>query len=44
MKTINIYQPSLGKEELNAIKESKTNLSQEEQIHLLEKLKEKHSG
>jgi len=35
----NFYLP-----ELNAIKESKTNLSQEEQIHLLEKLKEKHSG
>ena len=34
----NFYLP-----ELNAIKESKTNLSQEEQIHLLEKLKEKHS-
>ena len=35
----NFYLP-----ELNTIKESKTNLSQEEQIHLLEKLKEKHSG
>ena len=35
----NFYLP-----ELNAIKESKTNLSQEEQIHILEKLKEKHSG
>ena len=35
----NFYLP-----ESNAIKESKTNLSQEEQIHLLEKLKEKHSG
>ena len=35
----NFYLP-----ELNAIKESKTNLSQEEQLHLLEKLKEKHSG
>ncbi len=35
----NFYLP-----ELNAIKESKTNLSQEEQIHFLEKLKEKHSG
>ena len=35
----NFYLP-----EFNAIKESKTNLSQEEQIHLLEKLKEKHSG
>jgi len=35
----NFYLP-----ELNAIKESKTNLSQEEQIHLLEKLKEKHSN
>ena len=34
----NFYLP-----ELNAIKESKTNLSQEEQIHLLEKLKKKHS-
>ena len=35
----NFYLP-----ELNAINESKTNLSQEEQIHLLEKLKEKHSN
>ena len=35
----NFYLPKL-----NAIKESKTNLSQKEQIHLLEKLKEKHSG
>ena len=35
----NFYLPVL-----NAVKEIKTNLSQEEQIHLLEKLKEKHSG
>jgi hypothetical protein len=34
----NFYLP-----ELNTSKEIKTNLSKEEQIHLLEKLKEKHS-
>ena len=35
----NFYLPKI-----KALKESKTNLSQEEQIHRLEKLKEKHSN